>query len=228
MLTAEDETPVLDNCEPRLPEEPSETNASTTVIATDAEVLTEQSTEMDAGEDEVSPITASLPSMLPVMMPDASWSDDEDVIEAKETDDDADMEDEGFAFDPFESILSTTTASLNLNLDPAVALALRMRTIEEIMAEDGLDHAEAIFKTEEEESIRSDYFRTESPERAEKVRLEKEALAQEEEAEQAAKRKTIADRAEHGLKARMFGWSSLVCGVLGTATAVASVLLGGA
>lgn len=228
MLTAENNTPVLDSPQPCLPEEPADLNASNSVTTDDGEGQSNQSmdnTEADEKE-EVTPVTGSLPSVLPTM-PDTSWDDDEDFVDIKNAPE-AGLEDEGVFFDPFESILTNPTAGLNLDLDPAVARALRNRSIDEIIAEDGLEHAEAILKAEEEEALRLSYFRTESPERAEQVRLEKEAIEQQEQAERDAKRKAIADRAEHRVKARMFGRSALACGVLAIVTLVASVLMGGA
>lgn len=230
MLTADNSTPVLDNPEPGLPEETSEPTTETSLTADADEVLTEQDNGPEDGteaEEAISPSTGSLPSMLPTQ-PDISWDEDDDdgFIDLK--DEQSDSEDEGVSFDTYESFLSPSTAGMNLDLDPAVALALRSRSLDEIIAEDGLEHAEAVLKAEEEEAIRFNYFRTESPERAEQIRLEKEELARQEKAEREAKRKAIADRAEHGVNAKLWGRSALAFGLLAVVSFVTSLILGGA
>lgn len=237
-MTAQSPNSVLSRRERRkLEDEARQENPATSLELTGITTNTETETagmehsqtsdisQDEAGDEQVPVDTASLPTALPLAMPDTSW--EEDIVDPEDGKTAGTGENRMVSFDPFESIIAPTARASHSDLDPAVSLALLNRTIEDIMTQDGLDHGEAILKAEEEEAIRANYFRTESPERAEQVRLEREAQEEQEEAEKTAKRKAIADRATHTLKAKQFSITALVTAMLAILTGVAFYLLGG-
>lgn len=203
-------------------------------VHTEADVNQDEgSAQVEAGTDEVEelsvqPSTAPIPVTLPTAMLDIDddFIDPDVSVASMDTDDTDATDDSESRFGGFDDE-DFAEKALKDDLDPAIAMALRNRSIDEIQSEEDCDTEAAVLIAQQEELIRLDYFQAEIPEKVEQLRLEKEAAEKLERETALAKKKAIAVKAEHRLKARQAGIGAMVSCLLAVGCAVAFQLLGG-